>query len=124
MKITRIMHTSVNVAGELPETRTFYSDVLELAGAQRPEIAGVGGAWFRAGDAQVHLVDATKAGMGIDPVGPHFCLGVEDIGAAVAELDERGIEYFSATQPPDILQVWFCDPAGNTIELQQDRPLG
>lgn len=121
MKVTRILHASVNVSGLLEETDRFYADLLGLDAALRPEIPGVGGRWFSAGDGQVHLVDAPMAGVGIDPTGPHFCLGVEDLEAAVAELDRRGIPYLRATQPVDVVQVWITDPAGNTVELQQDR---
>jgi catechol 2,3-dioxygenase-like lactoylglutathione lyase family enzyme len=138
VKVTRILHASVNVSGALYETSRFYADLLGLAGADRPEIPGVDGRWFTAGQGQVHLVDAPMAGQGIDPTGPHFCLGVEDMDAALAELEERGIPFFRATQPgvgsgsggPDgtgepteVVQVWFTDPSGNTVELQQDRPL-
>ncbi len=122
MKVTRIMHASVNVSGDLKEADRFYADVLGLASATRPDIPGVGGRWFSAGGAQVHLVDAASRGSGIDPTGPHFCLGVEDMDAAVAELEERGIECVGVTTE-GVRQIWFCDPAGNTVEMQQDRPL-
>jgi hypothetical protein len=92
-----------------------------MSQSARPEIPGVDGRWFTAGDGQVHLVDAPMAGEGIDPTGPHFCLGVDDLDAAVAELEERGIPYLRATQPVDVVQIWIVDPAGNTVELQQDR---
>ncbi|MGP8060079.1 MAG: VOC family protein [Acidimicrobiales bacterium] len=121
MKVTRIMHSSVNVAGTLGEAETFYRDVLGLSPAPRPEIPGVGGRWFTADDAQIHLVDAPCTGSGIDPTGPHVCLGVDDLGSAVAELESLGLETFSADSQ-GIVQVWFCDPAGNTIELQEDGP--
>lgn len=130
MKVNRILHASVNVAGSLDATARFYADVLGLPVAARPEIPGVGGRWLAAGGGgQVHLVDAPMAGTGIDPTGPHFCLGVHDIAEARAELDELGIPYVTATQPggpggdDEVLQIWCTDPAGNTIELQQDRPI-
>jgi catechol 2,3-dioxygenase-like lactoylglutathione lyase family enzyme len=129
VKVTRILHAAVNVSGTLEEADRFYADVLGMSRAARPEIPGVGGSWYGAGDGQVHLVDAPMAGGGIDPVGPHFCLAVDDIHAALAELDERGIPTVHATQggapgePGAVVQVWFTDPAGNTVELQQDRPL-
>jgi catechol 2,3-dioxygenase-like lactoylglutathione lyase family enzyme len=129
VKVTRILHASVNVAGSLDRADRFYREVLGMPAAARPDIPGVGGRWLAAGDGQVHLVDAPMAGHGIDPTGPHFCLAVEDVEAAVAELDGLGIPYLRASQAAadgqggEVAQVWFTDPAGNTIEIQQDHPL-
>jgi len=135
MQVTRILHAAVNVSGELEASERFYSEVLGLAAATRPEIPGVDGRWFTVGSGQVHLVDAPFAGSGIDPTGPHCCLAVADLDGALIELADRGIPFLRATQPagPDrgggpsgeveVVQVWFVDPAGHTIELQQDRPL-
>ena len=120
MKATRILHASVNVHGSLDATTAFYADLLSLPSADRPVIPGVEGHWFAVGDAQLHLVDAPKSGApAIDPTGPHLCVGVEDLDAAVAELDERGIPYVTAQQG-DVVQVWIVDPSGFTIELQAD----
>ena len=129
VRVTRILHASVNVAGSLEETGNFYADVLGMDRAARPEIDGVGGRWLAAGDGQVHLVDAPMQGAGIDPTGPHFCLAVDDIESARTELRRRAIPFVEATQPPppgrhgEVVQIWFVDPSGNTIELQEDRPL-
>ena len=129
MKVTRILHASVNVAGSLDDTTRFYADVLGMAEAARPEIPGVGGRWLTAGGGQIHLVDAPMAGDGIDPTGPHFCLAVEDIEEAVTELESLDIPYLRASQPAgpqwrdEVVQIWFTDPAGNTIELQVDHQL-
>ena len=46
-----------------------------------------------------------------------------DLDAAVAELEERGIDYQRAVQGESTVQIWISDPAGNTIELQQDTVL-
>jgi catechol 2,3-dioxygenase-like lactoylglutathione lyase family enzyme len=124
MKITRILHSAANVSADPEAAASFYRDVLGMGASDRPEIPGVGGWWFRAGDGQIHLIDAARAPAGVDPTGPHFCLGVADLDEAIAELDERDIPYLRATQGPrEIVQVFITDPAGNTIELQQDRPL-
>ena len=120
MKVTRILHASINVQGSLDATRGFYADRLELGAAARPDIPGVAGHWFRIGDAQLHLVDAPSRGApAIDPTGPHLCLGVEDLDAAVAELEDGGIPYERARQG-DVVQIWIVDPSGFTVELQQD----
>lgn len=119
MKLTRILHHSVNVEGGLAEADGFYSQLLALDGLPRPEIPGVAGHWFGIGGAQVHLVDAAAGPGPIRPTGPHVCFGVEDLDAAVAELEAQGIEYTRGAQGSTV-QIWIVDPSGNTVELQQD----
>lgn len=121
MRVTRFRHVSVNTNGApLDAVVAFYRDVLGLGDADRPEIPGVPGHWHGVGDQQLHLVAAPAAGAGIDLTGHHYCVGVADLDEAVADLERRGIPYASAVQGTDTRQVWFCDPAGNTVELQQD----
>ena len=50
----------------------------------------------------------------------HIGHAVDDLDAAIAELDARGIEYVRAVQGAGTVQIWITDPAGNTIELQQE----
>jgi glyoxylase I family protein len=120
MKVTRIGHVSMNVEGDLDATRAFYAGLLGLGDVARPEIPGVGGHWHALGEAELHLVDAPSRGTGIDPTGPHLCVLVEDLDAAIAELEDAGIDYLRGAQGP-VVQIWIVDPAGNTVELQQDR---
>ncbi|MGH8986405.1 MAG: VOC family protein [Acidimicrobiia bacterium] len=116
MKVTRIHHASVNTRGTALDTvHRFYADVLGLPLAPRPDL-GVDGVWFDAGGSQVHVIDAPAPGAGIDPIGNHYCLAVDDLDDAAAELAHAGVEFFRAGD-----QVFLTDPAGNTIELQQDR---
>ncbi len=58
MKVTRILHHSVNVEGRLGDCEAFYRR-MGLPGLARPDIPGVGGRWLAVGAAQVHLVDAS-----------------------------------------------------------------
>ena len=51
MKITRILHASVNHADAVGPTTAFYADILGLQSAPRPDI-GIPGAWLNVGDAQ------------------------------------------------------------------------
>jgi catechol 2,3-dioxygenase-like lactoylglutathione lyase family enzyme len=116
----------VNVAGRIDGATSFYRDLLGLQSTWRPEIPGVPGAWFNLGDVQLHLVGSEPRPDGIDPGAPHVCFGVDDLDAAVALLDEHGIEHLEGSQrhhDHTVRQVWFTDPAGNVIELQHDpRP--
>ena len=123
MKVTRTLHHSVNVEGQLDETVAFYRRLLELDDESRPVIPGVDGHWFAAGQIQLHLVDADEGPQAIKPTGPHVCFAVEDLAAAIAELEESGIPYVEGAQGA-VVQIWFVDPAGNTIEIQQDTAVG
>ncbi len=119
MKVTRILHHSVNVEGGLGGAVGFYRGLFALGDLPRPEIPGIEGHWFAVGEAQVHLVDAPAGPGPIRPAGPHVCFGVEDLEAAVAELEAEGIEYTRGAQGTTV-QIWIVDPSGNTVELQQD----
>lgn len=120
MKVTRVLHVSVNVEGALASTREFYADLLGLPSKQRPEIAGIAGHWFELGSAELHLVDAPVGSTPIQPTNHHFCLAVDDLDGAIRELEARGIEYVRGAQGP-VVQIFFVDPAGNTIEIQQEQ---
>jgi catechol 2,3-dioxygenase-like lactoylglutathione lyase family enzyme len=121
MKVTRFHHVSVNTNGApLDELSAFYQDLLGLAPKPRPDIPGVPGRWHAVADQELHLVGAPPRGTPIDSTGHHFCVAVDDLDAAVTELEGRGIAYERAVQGESTVQIWITDPAGNTIELQQD----
>ncbi len=121
MKARRIHHVSVNVNGvDVDEMVAFYRDVLGLHDLARPEIPGVPGHWHAVGDVELHLVGAPTRGTHVDSHAHHVCVTVDDIDAAVGELVDRGIEHVRGVQGSGTVQIWFTDPAGNTIELQQE----
>ena len=121
MNVTRFHHVSVNSNGTpVDEMVRFYREVLGLGDQPRPEIPGVPGHWHTVGDQELHLVGAPALGAGIDPTGHHYCVAVDDLAAAIAELEAADIEYARAMQGDNTVQIWITDPAGNTIELQQE----
>ena len=121
MRVTRVHHVSVNCHdAPLDDMVAFYSDLLGLEAVPRPEIPGVSGHWKHVGDSQVHLVGAPPRGTPIDSTGNHYCLAVDDLDAAITELEANGIEYKRGSQGESVVQIWINDPAGNTIELQQE----
>jgi catechol 2,3-dioxygenase-like lactoylglutathione lyase family enzyme len=121
MRVTRFHHVCVNTNGaSLDEMVDFYRDVLGLADRARPQIPGVPGHWHSVGDQELHLVGAPASRATVDPTGNHHCVAVDDLDGAIAELEERGIECARAVQGEHTVQIWIADPAGNTIELQQE----
>ena len=123
MKVTRFHHVSVNCHdASLDDMVAFYGGVLELGDVPRPEIPGVGGHWHAVGDQQLHVVAAPPRGTPIDSTGNHYCVAVADLDAAVAELEARGIPFRRGVLGESVVQIWINDPAGNTLELQQELP--
>ena len=122
MKVTRFHHVSVNCNDTtLQEMVSFYVGLFGLDTKERPDIPGIPGHWFDVADQELHVVGAPPQRTEIDSTGNHFCIAVDDLGAAIAELEDRKIPYERAVQGAGTVQIWINDPAGNTIELQQDR---
>ena len=115
MDFTRLHHVSVNV-DDLAAARAFYVDVLGFETLDRPDI-GVPGVWLDAGDQQVHLIEVPGARA---PDGQHFALRVDDLEAAIAELERRDVRVSPITVLDRVgRQAFFRDPAGNLIEFNQ-----
>jgi catechol 2,3-dioxygenase-like lactoylglutathione lyase family enzyme len=122
VKVKRFHHVSVNCNDTpLAEMVSFYAGLFGLDAKHRPEIPGIPGHWFEVFDQELHIVGAPPRGTAIDSTGNHFCVAVANLDEAVAELEDRKIPYERAVQGAGTVQVWINDPAGNTIELQQDR---
>ena len=51
----------------------------------------------------------------------HIALAVADLQEAKAELERHGVEYVTQTAAVGAEQVFFQDPFGNVIELQEAR---
>ena len=94
VKVTSFHHVSVNCNDTpLQEMVSFYGDLFGLETKERPEIPGIPGHWFDVADQELHVVGAPPQGTEIDSTGNHFCIAVEDLGEAIAELEERKIPY-------------------------------
>ena len=53
------------------------------------------------------------------PNGSHLTLFVADINLAVAEVNARTDEHLHSGEGREKI-IWLRDPAGNTVEFQQD----
>jgi len=126
VKITRINHAAVNIHGKVDEARAFYTGLLGLPEIPiqlpgRPPIpkGTVPAFWLELGGVQVHAIGAAMKGEPREPVGPHVSWYVADLDEAVAEIGTRGIEMRVLGEGRNRI-VWVSDPAGNTVEFQQD----
>jgi catechol 2,3-dioxygenase-like lactoylglutathione lyase family enzyme len=97
------------------DAREFYRDLLGLDEVAKPDhLAGRGGCWFRAGDAELHLGveddfrPARKA---------HPALLVRDLDAVRRRLSEAGRGVSTDAELEGHRRIYTADPFGNRIEL-------
>ncbi len=126
IRVQNLDHVTL-VVKDLEQTRRFYLDLLGLEEVPRPGFT-FSGAWFQAGNQQIHLiVESTESGPAGQPkpegrVGNrthHFAFQVADARAAGKVLQERGHEIISGPKerPDGAVQVFVCDPDDYVVEL-------
>ena len=119
MKILSIDHVQIAMpSGEEDTARLFYIEHLGFVEIPKPpELAKRGGAWFQAGNVQLHLGveadfrPARKA---------HPAFLVDDLDALTANM--RSAEYETDTSQPPLdgyKRAHVFDPFGNRIELME-----
>jgi catechol 2,3-dioxygenase-like lactoylglutathione lyase family enzyme len=103
--------------GREDEARAFYTAILGFTELPKPEhLAKRGGAWFRAGSAEIHLgvEDGFRAAKKAHPA-----LLVDDLATMLVRCAAVGVE-ITADQPlPGYERAYVADPFGNRIELLQ-----
>lgn len=135
MDIRSLQHCSL-VVRDLERSRWFYGTVLGLEEVPRPSTFTFRGAWFRRGNAEVHLIlgEDTTAPPGFPDAGSakptglatHFAFEVGDLEAARLALIRAGIPIVGGPMPrgDGVMQLYVEDPDGYLIELFQRTPEG
>jgi predicted enzyme related to lactoylglutathione lyase len=93
--------------------RSFYRDVLGL----RPDPHAEYESW--AGDTCLGIWEPERVGMPFQPQkGNPLPLGVDDVPAARAALEERGVQFYGETLDTGVCHMaFFSDPDGNALML-------
>jgi len=122
LKITELNHVALHVA-DVEKSIAFYRDGLGLKQLARPEF-DFDGAWFELPDGrQIHLIAGRDKPTHSNNRGTHFAMQVDDFDAALAHLDEKGLNHKPPKPRPDgALQVFLIDPDGHYVELCDNRP--
>jgi len=96
-----------------PRSRAFYVDTLEL----RPDATGKGEFWI--GETCFGIYEPATFGMEFAPQKTaHIAMHVDDIGAARAELEAKGVGFLGETFDTGVcFMALFEDPDGNALML-------
>jgi catechol 2,3-dioxygenase-like lactoylglutathione lyase family enzyme len=117
--ITRINHTAFRIDDNPEQLQQFYTETLGVPSVPRdlPEELQqvIPGFWLQLDATQVHFIQAPASDQPRNPLAAHLAFYVKSLDHAVAELKRLEIAYDQYDQ-----LVFFSDPAGNTVELQQD----
>ena len=109
-----VNHVHVTSPEELVEDVVeWYASCLGLERLEKPEGTRNQGAWFKAGEQEIHIsVDEHNP-----PKDAHFCLAVESLDPVVEGLRGAGCHIEQAASIPGRHRFFTRDPAGNSIEF-------
>ena len=113
--IVGVDHVALTVA-DTERSKDFYGRFLNLEEVSRPASFDFPGAWYKAGDIMIHLVQKPKA----DEISNrHFCFRVLDWRAALDFCEAAGLETKRDNHKiPGISRFFIRDPDGNRLEFQ------
>jgi isopenicillin-N N-acyltransferase-like protein len=118
----RLDNIDVLVA-DLERMAPFYRDVLGLP-LLFPYVREDGWAGFQAGDVSIYLIEVggdlcARRVPGAGPAGiESFAFAVDDLDAAIAELDRAGVEWAADVVESDWYRYRsFYDPEGNVLHI-------
>ena len=101
---------------DYPAALKFYGETLGLEHSVDYEKIPAGE--FETGSLTLQVMDAAAVGQEFKPNGHPIALHVDDVAAARAELESKGVEFFAETIDSGVCHMaLFPDPDGNTLML-------
>jgi len=107
---------------DLDRARAFYADVLGLEASQvyQRGDAPAMGAEFETGTVTIALIDSAAIGRDFHANTLPIAFRVDDVAAARAELESRGVTFGADTLDTGVCHMaFFADPDGNALMLHQ-----
>ena len=123
-------HIAVYVT-DLKASTDFYNDIIGLEKMEEPFKDGRH-TWFTLGvQGQLHLISGAKKGME-QIKDRHLCFSVVSLEDFISNLDKNHINYTNwkgdakspTIRPDGVKQIYFQDPDGYWIEMNNDRQQG
>ncbi len=119
------MAAAINVTGtdfavvfvtDYPRAIEFYSGLLGME--HSVDYGKIPGGEVETGSLTLQVVDAASIGREFEPSGHPIALHVDDVEAARAELESRGVEFHAETIDSGVCHMaFFSDPDGNSLML-------
>jgi catechol 2,3-dioxygenase-like lactoylglutathione lyase family enzyme len=99
---------------DYPAALKFYGEVLGLE--HSADYGKIPGGEVETGDLTLQLMDAAAIGQEFKPSGHPIALHVDDVAAARADLESKGIEFLGETMDSGVCHMaFFKDPDGNAL---------
>jgi predicted enzyme related to lactoylglutathione lyase len=113
--ITSVDFTTVFVK-DYPAAVEFYGQTLGLE--HSVDYGKIPAGEFEAGNLTLQVMDAASVGREFQPSGHPIAFHVEDVEAARAELESKGITFLADTMDSGVCHMaHFTDPDGNALML-------
>ncbi|HEV2790612.1 MAG TPA: VOC family protein [Solirubrobacterales bacterium] len=117
MKVEGVDFVTVFV-DDYPAAAEFYGEVLGLE--RSVDYGKTPGGEFETGSLTLQVMDAAAIGREFEASGSPIALHVDDVEAARAELEEKGVRFFAETIDSGVCHMaLFPDPAGNVLMLHK-----
>jgi catechol 2,3-dioxygenase-like lactoylglutathione lyase family enzyme len=116
--IRRLDHVQVSAPpGCEDAARRFYAGLLGMTEVPKPPgLVEGGGAWFRAGDAELH-VGVSDDHTGAAKAHPAFGVDRGELAALASRLDRSGSEVVWDRRISGVPRFYVLDPFGNRVEI-------
>jgi len=115
VKVERTDFVSV-FTQDIPRAKAFYAGTLGL----EIETEGESDLEFRCGQVTLDVFDPSSIGQQFAPSPAGLALRVEDVNAARAELEAKGVEFYGETIETGVCRMaFFKDPDGNALLLHR-----
>ncbi len=99
---------------DYPAAQKFYSEVLGLEHSVDYEKIPAGE--YETGSLTLQIMDAASIGQDFTPSGHPIALHVDDVAAARADLEAKGVEFMGETIDSGVCHMaFFRDPDGNAL---------
>jgi predicted enzyme related to lactoylglutathione lyase len=102
--------------GDFEAASAFYGEVLGLPCSSR--YGRIPGGEFETGTLTLQVIEAAAIGQELRPTRNPIALHVDDVAAARAELESRGVAFHGETLDSGVCHMaFFSDPDGNALML-------